>query len=425
MYGYDDMGQLISADHSETRPGSPIPDELFHYDVKGNRVSPAHPGSYSYDAANRLLKQGICSFTYDAAGNATSKACVGHMATDKKWEYTWDAWNRLSVVKYYEGVNATQHKFTIAFGYDAFGRKVWRKKTVVGAQKPETEIYFHDGSDAMYTVKDNVVVERFLMGAGIDEPLAVYRLDSSYYFHTDTLGSVAAITDEEGETRNLYAYESFGKHIRLCPSNTCIPNDSTYTAREWDDDLQLYNYRFRWQDPTTGRFTQEDFTFGLPDYKYTDNNPISYIDPSGLRIEYDSNMSAERTEYAKGLVNELKIINPEVEKLDKAENFVVTVNLKEMDSKKDLKYPGYYNKNTHEIAVDASFSSWDKKWFSEKPTLEFKETNASRGIRLTILAHEFHHAYQQFVGNLMNEERCFPAENKVRTKYGIDERTEY
>ncbi|HOC94148.1 MAG TPA: hypothetical protein PKH33_17495 [bacterium] len=42
----------------------------------------------------------------------------------------------------------------------------------------------------MYTVKDNVVVERFLMGAGIDEPLAVYRLDGSYYFHTDTLDKV-------------------------------------------------------------------------------------------------------------------------------------------------------------------------------------------------------------------------------------------
>ncbi len=283
MYGYDDMGQLISADHSETRPGSPIPDESFHYDDTGNRVSPSNPGYYSYDAANRLLKQGICSFTYDAAGNATSKACVGHMATDKKWEYAWDAWNRLSVVKYYEGINATRHKFTIAFGYDAFGRKVWRKKTVVGAQKPETEIYFQDGSDAMYTVKDNVVMERFLMGAGIDEPLAVYRTDGAYYFHADTLGSVAAITDEDGATRNLYAYESFGKHTRLCPSNTCIPNDSTYTAREWDDDLQLYNYRFRWQDPDTGKFNQEDpINSYRNNYFYVNNNPINYADPFGL-----------------------------------------------------------------------------------------------------------------------------------------------
>jgi len=69
----------------------------------------------------------------------------------------------------------------------------------------------------MYTVKDNVVVERFLMGAGIDEPLAVYRLDGSYYFHTDLLGSVTAITDDDGETRNQYAYESFGKHSDKIP----------------------------------------------------------------------------------------------------------------------------------------------------------------------------------------------------------------
>ena len=139
----------------------------------------------------------------------------------------------------------------------------------------------------MYTVKDNVVVERFLMGAGIDEPLAVYRLDGSYYFHTDTLGSVAAITDEDSETRNQYAYESFGKHLVSCPSHSfgksCIPNDSTYTAREWDDDLQLYNYRFRWQDPTTGTFNQEDpINSYRNNYFYVNNNPINYADPFGL-----------------------------------------------------------------------------------------------------------------------------------------------
>jgi len=132
-----------------------------------------------------------------------------------------------------------------------------------------------------------MVVERFLMGAGIDEPLAVYRLDGSYYFHTDTLGSVAAITDEDGETRNLYAYESFGKHSVSCPSHSfgksCIPNASTYTAREWDDDLQLYNYRFRWQDPTTGRFIQEDpYYINDNKYIYVSNSPMIYTDSLGL-----------------------------------------------------------------------------------------------------------------------------------------------
>jgi len=132
----------------------------------------------------------------------------------------------------------------------------------------------------MYTVKDNVVVERFLMGAGIDEPLAVYRLDGSYYFHTDTLGSVAAITDEDGATRNLYAYESFGKMI----DNTTVTilNRYTFTSQEWDSDLNMYYYDARWYDPSTGRFISEDIYTGINKYSYVENSPINYIDPFGM-----------------------------------------------------------------------------------------------------------------------------------------------
>jgi RHS repeat-associated protein len=102
-------------------------------------------------------------------------------------------------------------------------------------------------------------------------------------FHADGLGSIAALTDESGATVQTYAYEAFGS-IR---TRTCTDlNRVTFTAREaLGDSLELYYYRNRVLDPTTGRFTSEDplgFVDGPNRYVYCADSPINYMDPNGL-----------------------------------------------------------------------------------------------------------------------------------------------
>ena len=100
---------------------------------------------------------------------------------------------------------------------------------------------------AVYDENNNVKIQ-YVMG-GIDDPIYMIQGGRKFFFHTNHLGSVIAITDEEGYVRNKYDYDAYGNFAKTCPSESigkpCIPNRYTYTAREWDEDVQLYFYRAR------------------------------------------------------------------------------------------------------------------------------------------------------------------------------------
>jgi RHS repeat-associated protein len=57
------------------------------------------------------------------------------------------------------------------------------------------------------------------------------------------------------------------------------------TARLFDFETGLYYYRARYYNPYIGRFLQTDpvgYSAGMNLYRYCVNNPLSYVDPSGL-----------------------------------------------------------------------------------------------------------------------------------------------
>lgn len=63
-------------------------------------------------------------------------------------------------------------------------------------------------------------------------------------------------------------------------------NPFRYTARESDTETGLYYYRARYYDFQVGRFMGEDpagFDAGVDFYAYVRNNPIIFIDPTGLQ----------------------------------------------------------------------------------------------------------------------------------------------
>ncbi|TWU37954.1 tRNA nuclease WapA precursor [Novipirellula aureliae] len=77
--------------------------------------------------------------------------------------------------------------------------------------------------------------------------------------------------------KERYAYDAYGTPTISDASGTTLTttsenNRSTYTGREWDEDLRLYHYRARMYDPVAGRFCSRD--------------PIGYWDGQSLYRAY-------------------------------------------------------------------------------------------------------------------------------------------
>ncbi|MBI5481879.1 MAG: RHS domain-containing protein [Deltaproteobacteria bacterium] len=131
--------------------------------------------------------------------------------------------------------------------------------------------------------------------------------DPIYYFHNDALGTPVRMTDERGATVWRAEYKSFGDLNRL---ETDVDGDGTHVEQplrfpgQSDDALSslllaqgpYYNWN-RFYEPATGRylalepmlvrpgFARSMAAKGLspPSYAYALNNPVSYVDPDGLR----------------------------------------------------------------------------------------------------------------------------------------------
>lgn len=113
---------------------------------------------------------------------------------------------------------------------------------------------------------------------------------NTYYYITDHLGSVHAITDENGSIVEQYRYDAWGRVSAYDGSGTPISetqigNRYLWQGREYSWNTGLYYFRARWYDPITGRWLSKDpigIAGGLNQYVFCGNNPVNFRDPFGL-----------------------------------------------------------------------------------------------------------------------------------------------
>jgi RHS repeat-associated protein len=111
------------------------------------------------------------------------------------------------------------------------------------------------------------------------------RGSTASFYNADGLGSVTSLSNGAGALAQTYSSDSFGKQTASSGSST---NPFQYAARESDAETNLYFYRTRYYDPSTGRFMNEDlirFEGGSDFYTYVRNSPVSFIDPLGLNAK--------------------------------------------------------------------------------------------------------------------------------------------
>jgi RHS repeat-associated protein len=287
-YAYDNIYQLLTAKQGTTTKESytgACPERYSSREAMrvsrrnpvGNRLSSVGVTPYQYNTSNQLTSIPGTTYTYDNNGNTKTKTTAAGTTT-----YTWDFENRLTQVAL-PGTTGT-----VTFKYDPFGRRVQKAFTQGGTTN--TTNYLYDGRNLLEEVDTSGnVVARYTDSAHdagswqLDQPLAELRSGTTIYYQQDGLGSVTSLSNSTGTFVNTYTYDSYGK---LSASTGAAVNPFQYTARDFDAEIGIYQYRFRYYDQNVGRFLSEDplgFGGGPNFYAYVTNDPVDIVDPFGLK----------------------------------------------------------------------------------------------------------------------------------------------
>jgi RHS repeat-associated protein len=172
---------------------------------------------------------------------------------------------------------------TVAYTYDYRGRLYARTESGATVK----QLYSDNEAVAEYGTGQR----HYVPGPGIDNVLGFHD-GSARYLHRDGLDSVMLATDASNRVVERVSYDSFGaptfRNADYVPAGTtgsAIGNRRLFTARDWEPEVGLYNYRARFYSPGSGRFVSPDpigLSGGLNLYAYCANNPVNFRDPLGL-----------------------------------------------------------------------------------------------------------------------------------------------
>jgi RHS repeat-associated protein len=311
-YSYDSLSHLLSVLHQTS--SATLDGATYTYDPAGNRTSKANQlngvtEQYTYDPLYQLTQvvQGATtteSYSYDGVGNRLSSVGVS--------SYTYNASNQLTSTSatsftYDNNGNTltkTDSTGTRTYTWDFENRLAsvalpgtsgtvtfkydpfGRRIQKAFTQNSTTTVtnYLYDGVNSIEEVdSNNNELARYSQGVHIDEPLAERRSGTIVFYEQDGLGSITSLSGSTPALQNSYTYDAFGN---LTVSTGSLANPFQFAGRDYDPETGLRYYRARYFDPTAGRFLSQDplrFAAGYNFYMFVRNNPVMLTDPLGLR----------------------------------------------------------------------------------------------------------------------------------------------
>ena len=246
-------------------------------------------------------------FSYDADGNLTN---------DGRWQYVWDAENRLIQMSLNTNIGP---QYKLSFAYDPQGRRIQKVVSTNGVTI-YTDNFLYDGWNLIATLSSSsALINSFMWGSDLSGSIQGAGgvgglLEVSYYGTATTNcfpaydgnGNITALVNAaDGTLAADYEYGPFGEVIRAT-GPMARANPLRFSTEYQDDESDILMYPHRPYKPSTGTWLSRD-PLGdqafitdfendkswqtqqvlkeqsyLPPYLFVWNNPVNSYDSDGL-----------------------------------------------------------------------------------------------------------------------------------------------
>ena len=226
-------------------------------------LEPVTPGEQ-----DRLISYGGNTYVFGPSGDLRSKTISGQTTT-----YSYDAFGALAQVILPDGDR-------VDYVLDALGRRVGKRLNGVLQRG-----WLYDGIRPIAELDGSgTVVARFIYATRQHVPDLMWKSGVLYRLVTDERGSVRIVVNAStGAVSQRLDYDVWGN----------VSGDSApglqpfgYAGGLWDSDTKLTRFGARDYDADSGRWTDKDPILFAGEsvnlYVYTRNNPVMFIDVSGL-----------------------------------------------------------------------------------------------------------------------------------------------
>ncbi|AVF33730.1 hypothetical protein BV494_01775 [Rahnella sikkimica] len=202
------------------------------------------------------------------------------------WRYRWNAQNRLCGLITPDGERWQ-------YAYDAFGRRISKRREGGNGNKPAGYDYLWSGdqlieetpvyADGTPAGEESI---HWLYEPGALTPLARSEKGQLHYVVSDHLGTPRELLTEKGDVAWANRLSTWGKETRYrLAANDDRPTCNLRFAGQYaDEESGLHYNRHRYYDSETGQYLSPDpigLAGGLNPYGYV-HNPLSWVDPLGL-----------------------------------------------------------------------------------------------------------------------------------------------
>ena len=312
----------VTLDEMENRKFAEIDGQIFRYQtVSANQYLNFEPPTNN-DRAYEVVKYDGTGSIPHATGDGNEGAFTyddrGYLTSDRLFTYSCDAFNRLSTVE----VTHSSEDAQVTYLYDAMGRRVarlytafdyddwwWLKyasiQSVVispilgnledGQSVHVYELHAYSGKQLIEERSFNAdrVAKRNYFGPALNQVIATEHIDNTgtataYVAITDEQGSLMGVTDDSGDLKERFSYNSTGlmKQIDVDEFYEGPKYESAYIPFAWHG---MYKERltgklhthYRDYDPFHGRWLSED-PMGMMDGM---NLYAAYMGPNGIDPE--------------------------------------------------------------------------------------------------------------------------------------------